>query len=907
MLNRIVLINSQLYSKANILISDATGIQLAAESNVGKSSLINTLNFLYIIDKGKMRFEGDKTLKESIPHYFKNINQSYILFEIFKDGYWCLLVRANANNDIEYYKIDSEYKDEFFFHKEDGRQSIINFQEVQAYFLINDIGFSEIQTENLYDLVYSESRKSKAVVWVTDNVKRRGRGLNNSFTRIYHYLLKSSEIKNETFKESLLIADNKQDKLEVFATRDKDEINDLEQKQSKISRLKTIGKDYTDLKQHIDEFKSKEKICCKLKYNFNKQFGTIEKDLLEKVSESSELSIAIRTIETTINEVLEKEKISLYQQITSTQKDIEILEKTELKPVNETLEEIKPYGEKGSLQYSGLEDGINKLKNDYESLLIQLSTITNYSLTEEQVNSDIAELKSQKHSIDNSILNFGNLLYQKISKDKKVRAKIHSLLSGQVLNQSEKIIIEQVSKTDDLFLLFDGKIDISEIKTTERDFLKTKEELQVESDNLKIKIYTQEGILSVIKDERKKKAQLTKFKTEFDLKEAMLNKVKSKPELLIQKKEIEIGIATLRKSILDTKELILKKENAIAFKKGELDRTKGQKETLEVRLAVYRKWNQSINSYYEYFEVEESSDIEFEKLIDKFEEANKSLNRVKEVIYGTQGKKGTFQTVSQKLEKDTTDLFEFVREVDEELANLGELENNATELLELISHKFTKPTADFLQRYNEFKNFIRSFNKQLEDFPVSNIKQITIRVNDVSSLIDDLKAISGIASVSELFSSDPKQKQNLTVLKKYFSEGRIIEFKQLFELILEIEKNDGTKEKVDLSKQVESNATNRVLKLFLFLSIIKELAVNDSDNKIAIYIDELGTIGPHNVKQITKFCSKFNFIPIFAAPREIEGIEKYYILKPSSKGGGIVVDERHTKTAQYKDASATVL
>jgi hypothetical protein len=907
MLNRIVIINSQLYSKANILISGATGIQLAAESNVGKSSLINTLNFLYIIDKGKMRFEGDKTLKESIPHYFKNINQSYILFEIFKDGYWCLLVRANANNDIEYYRIDSEYKDEFFFHEEDGRQSIINFQEVQAYFLTNDIGFSEIQSENLYDLVYSESRKSKAVVLVTDNVKRRGRGLNNSFTRIYHYLLKSSDIKNETFKESLLIADNKQDKLEVFATRDKDEINELEQKQNKISRLKTIGKDYTDLKQQIDEFKSKEKICCKLKYNFNKQFGTLEKDIAEKVSDTSELSIAIRTIETTINEVLEKEKINLYQQITSTQKDIENIEKSELNLVKDILEEIKPYGEKGSLQFSGLENEIDKLKKDYQSLLIQLSTINHYNLTEEQVTSDISKLKSQKLSIDNSIENFGNLLYQKISKDKKVRAKIHSLLSKQVLEQSDEKILEQVSKTDEVMKLFDGKVDVSEIRTTEKDFLKTKEELQTGSDNLKKKISEQEGILSVIKDEKKKNRELEKFKSDLASKEELLKKVKSKPELVIQKKEIEGRITTLNSSITNTRDLILKKENDIAFKKAELERTKGQKETFEGKLAAYRKWNQSINSYYEYFEIEEPTDIEFEKLFDKFEEANKSLNRVKEVIYGTQGKKGSFQIVSQKLEKDTSDLFEFVREVDEEFANLGELENNATELLELISHKFTKPTSDFLQRYNEFKNFIRSFNKQLEDFPVSNIKQITIRVNDVSSLYDDLKAISGIASVSELFSSDPNQKQNLSVLKKYFSEGKIIEFKQLFELILEIEKNDGTKEKVDLSKQVESNATNRVLKLFLFLSIIKELAVNDSENKIAIYIDELGTIGPHNVRQITKFCSKFNFIPIFAAPREIEGIEKYYIIKPTSKGGGIIVDERHTKTAQYKNANAAVL
>ena len=110
MLNRIVIINSQLYSKANILISDATGIQLAAESNVGKSSLINTLNFLYIIDQRQMLFEGDRKLKESIKHYFKTINQSFVIFEINKSGYtYCILVKANANFELEYYKFNSSY------------------------------------------------------------------------------------------------------------------------------------------------------------------------------------------------------------------------------------------------------------------------------------------------------------------------------------------------------------------------------------------------------------------------------------------------------------------------------------------------------------------------------------------------------------------------------------------------------------------------------------------------------------------------------------------------------------------------------------------------------------------------------------------------------------------------------
>jgi len=111
--------------------------------------------------------------------------------------------------------------------------------------------------------------------------------------------------------------------------------------------LKTIGKEYLDLKQLIDEFKAKEKICCKLKYNFNKQFGSFEKELSEKVSQTSELSIAIRTIDTTITNVLQKEKDNLNKSLGVIETNIANIKNTELKPVEDILEEIEPFGEKG--------------------------------------------------------------------------------------------------------------------------------------------------------------------------------------------------------------------------------------------------------------------------------------------------------------------------------------------------------------------------------------------------------------------------------------------------------------------------------------------------------------------------------------------------------------------------------
>lgn len=102
MLNRIVIINSELYAKASINISDNTSIQIAAENNVGKSSFLNTLNFLYITDKDQMRFEDGRKLSDSMKHYFDGTSQhSYIIFEIFKNGYYSILVKATPENSIE--------------------------------------------------------------------------------------------------------------------------------------------------------------------------------------------------------------------------------------------------------------------------------------------------------------------------------------------------------------------------------------------------------------------------------------------------------------------------------------------------------------------------------------------------------------------------------------------------------------------------------------------------------------------------------------------------------------------------------------------------------------------------------------------------------------------------------------
>ena len=129
----------------------------------------------------------------------------------------------------------------------------------------------------------------------------------------------------------------------------------------------------------------------------------------------------------------------------------------------------------------------------------------------------------------------------------------------------------------------------------------------------------------------------------------------------------------------------------------------------------------------------------------------------------------------------------------------------------------------------------------------------------------------------------------------------------MFIIKVEITKVTGEIEEIDLSKQVQSRGTNIVLKLYLFLNILKDLVQSAPDNKIIIYIDELDAIGQKNVKHLIRFCIDNNFVPIFAAPRKVEGIQKYYMIKePQSKIKNqkpkITFGELQSFSVVYRDA-----
>lgn len=74
---KIILINSGKYEYAEVELDGA--IQIVGRNNSGKTTLINTLQFLYIDERSRMSF-GSYTLDQTLDYYFSG-EHSYVLFE----------------------------------------------------------------------------------------------------------------------------------------------------------------------------------------------------------------------------------------------------------------------------------------------------------------------------------------------------------------------------------------------------------------------------------------------------------------------------------------------------------------------------------------------------------------------------------------------------------------------------------------------------------------------------------------------------------------------------------------------------------------------------------------------------------------------------------------------------------
>ena len=874
MLTRITLINSKVFGKAELKLDNCDSMQLVGPNNIGKSTLIYALNFLFVVDGQKMSFSGQrKGDKETIHHYFPTHNKSFLIFEVNKLGFYCILVKRNTDGELEYFKIESEYSEDFFFETEGTHQRLMDFNEVLENLNKKGITHTKFATKtDVFNHVYHRGIKNNAVVWLEDTVKADG--LSNNFSKVYRYLINSKLITNKTLKDSLIIADNRENEGLNFSQKNKKDIVDLLRINDEIKNIKSVRADFLEYREQVKLYNSKTKIVSELLFAFNNSYTTaipeLEITILDKAKN-------ISTIQNEINEILKPKELKYASRIGEKNSDIRNSANSLFEKQTE-LEEINKFE---SMDF--LKESLRNLDKERKEIETRITTIESQKLSSKQLEQRLDRLNQQIVSHQNQIDNYTNLLIHKISDNEDVKKLLNSILSEQVTSLPSKQVKKSIKKISDKLLnIFDGEIDISKGIVLKE--FKSIKELKEELKTLELEKKQTEDLLKTVVDKEKTDANLKSILHEIDLIKDKVRRIEGKPHLekLIHTVELEIKKLNLEKKEVEEKLSTLVKE--ISEKEIMLEKLQEEKRNMENRVKELKERKletETIDVIPTEYETNDNLDYIYSKI---------SIHQ-KDRIELKAKKDGSFENLKYRLRNNSADEDQFINFVEEEIACLSDKERSIDGLLQSISTQFANPAYTLIKRYEEFKQFVYTkFNEKLSQTRISNIESMKIELIDNEKIVGELKKISSIQEFNGQMSFEFDQSENLKVLNAYLDSGRKVEFNELFniELLLQIH---GADKRVDLANQVESDGTDRMIRLVMIMSIINRLAVTDEKNKIALFIDEVATIDKQNRPEIVKFCKEHYFIPIFAAPDAVEGFNKYYFIYPSKTK--VNINEKH--------------
>ncbi|HKK78634.1 MAG TPA: hypothetical protein VJ933_03350, partial [Phaeodactylibacter sp.] len=283
MLTKLVLINSCAYKMAEVGFEHGHSLQLVGPNNVGKSSLIYALNFLFLVNKRLMNFSGQRTAdKETLAHYFPNPERSFIVFEVLKrQKRYCMLVHRDAENDLHYTQLQQAYRRDFFFDGQADGQHLRSYKELLRHLVEEGVKVKKIdQVQEVLKHIYQVGQRNDAVVWLTDKCKMSG--TYNSFNKVYRYLINSKLIDNRALKDILLIADSRdQDELS-YSRQNIQQIDRLRYQSQQLAVLKNIETEFEQFKLLVEEVENLYEQLCQRAATFSASANLRRAQLMEQ-------------------------------------------------------------------------------------------------------------------------------------------------------------------------------------------------------------------------------------------------------------------------------------------------------------------------------------------------------------------------------------------------------------------------------------------------------------------------------------------------------------------------------------------------------------------------------------------------------------------------------------------------
>jgi len=248
---------------------------------------------------------------------------------------------------------------------------------------------------------------------------------------------------------------------------------------------------------------------------------------------------------------------------------------------------------------------------------------------------------------------------------------------------------------------------------------------------------------------------------------------------------------------------------------------------------------------------------------------------------------------------------ETIRRLREELEALPDHEDALRRDWEHQLHQLRATFHEVLKDLEQLHAAATDLNKKFARVRVSNLKTVVMKVEEQADIVGSLRRLANIEQPG-LFDDSASLEAALGGFRQKFETNPLLRYTDLFTLRFTVTGDDGKPHHYHDFKHVESHGTTITIKVLFNLLVLRSLLREDASKallcEVPFFLDEIHSLDVTNRHAILVTARKLGFIAITAAPESVSEVDALYFLQPQQ--GRIVLRHRHRVGVKVRAPSA---
>ncbi|MDM8556294.1 ATP-binding protein [Desulfococcaceae bacterium HSG7] len=905
---RIGLINSGMFDLLE-LNTNVKAIHLIGANNVGKTSLIELIQFLYFHNVKEMTFS--KSSSESLAFYFRP-EGSYILFEVHtvhRTKRTVGIFGKGSADSREIFVFDGPFLLDDFV---DDTNRVLPLQQAQDRFFNKN--FRKYKPFDQYEKALIGSNSESEL-----NVQMFDLSLHNfrMLRKLMQGLLRLDRLTSSQVRQFIIGMVEKggvKTRISIVADyeRKNREITDIRIKLNHLMGLKPTIEKWQGITDKIQRMKEQIKTASERLFHLSFCYLT---NLNHKKSElQAEYDTAKRKQDalSVQNEELVKKKTESERDLTELIRSLRQFD--ELNRYCSRFDRIHIQRERDQLTYQTIrmEEVLDQIKPE------------NADILRKQLKQRRIELERIRRQMENRTLdqvwireNFSGehiaLLRFLLSRN-LISLPVSSVITDE--GRFLKISRQMTAYLNDhgAFVGFGLVIPKSEWYVSEEDT----EPLEAQKQRIQKEIRKLEEKLEVAENREKKESDLRELRKIIQEKENILGRfgrLDQWKDSFHSREECEANQLKFEADIGKIKEAIRISQQNIKQVQNNLENLHTQLSSIERTIQETNQAHQAIKEFSTECPLNiknmPETDLEFEYRQSKsrLREREDDFKRLENV---QQEHRASLESHYDR-ESPDIDFEQWIKKNLDITAQIAKFEIQLTEAYNNLFSRIKGELDKLTQAYEAVSDQVATLNRNIRNISISNIERIELDVKK-SHIVEAIrKTFRGQMDIFSIDRQDFPSDQAQKIVDSYLSEirdyGREIDLKDMFQLEFRVRFIHNPKEvQTPEIHKFESHGTETGIKIVLYLGLIGLLQERRKalSARIPFFLDEVGSIDSHNLKQLIQYCYDHNFLPIFASPNIRNDVPCNYIFKRDGDRSVLINEIFLTESEGYHNETSPV-